>query len=137
MMPPEEISEHCSRSKEEWYLQHIEDIADAFKTNGTLSKKYYDGDWALDVNADFTNYTKADFIGFFAGDFHRDMIDYTKENIPKIFTGNSVTYRGGNKLSRNDGDKTEMLFDMVTVNKKTRSIHLTRVGSGDDRDVKY
>jgi len=137
MTPPDEISESCSRSKEKWYMNHLDDIADAFKVKGKLKSEYYDGDFKLCVNADFSEYTKADIIGFFAGDFHRDMIDYTKNGIPKIFTGNSVTYRGGNKLPRNDGDKTEMLFDMVTVNKKTRSIHLTRVGSGDDRDVKY
>ena len=66
------------------------------------------------------------------------MVDYTKGKIPKIFTGNAVTYRGRKELPpRDDGDKTEILFDMVTVNKKMRNIHLTRVGSGNDRDVQY
>ena len=66
------------------------------------------------------------------------MVDYTKGNIPKILTANSVTYRRPqDRPTRNDGDKSEMFFDMVTVNKKTKNIHLTRVGCGNDRDAQY
>ena len=42
-----------------------------------------------------------------------------------------------NYLPRTDGDKTELLFDIVTINKKERTIYVTRVGSGEDRVIKY
>ena len=138
MIPPSSISEACKQAREKWYLNHIEDILDSFKQRGKVYASYYDHDFKIDVNADFASYKNADLIGFFVGDFHRDMVDYTKGNIPKIFTANSVTYRGTqDRPPRNDGDKSEMLFDMVTVNKKTRNVHLTRVGCGNDRDVQY
>ena len=33
--------------------------------------------------------------------------------------------------------KAELLFDVVTINKKERTIHITRVGAGEDRVIKY
>lgn len=138
MTPPECISAHTARAKEKWYLDHIEDIADAYKAGKKIKKRYYSGEFELHVDADFEKGKKAAIIAFFAGDFHRDMTDATKGGIPKIFTANSVTYRGGaSNPERNDADKSELLFDMVVVDKGKRIIHLTRVGCGDDRTIKY
>lgn len=138
MNPPKEVAAALARAKEKWYLEYVNDIADAYTKGEHINAEYYDSDFKISVNADFTNGIKADIIGFFIGDFHRDMIDYTNAGIPKIFTGNSVTYRGGaDKPERNDGDKSEMLFDVITVNKKDRKIHITRVGCGDDREAEY
>lgn len=38
---------------------------------------------------------------------------------------------------RAGGDKSEVLFDIVTVDKGKRTVYLTRVGAGEDREVKY
>lgn len=56
-----------------------------------------------------------------------------------MFTANSVTYYSGSKTAvpRADGDKTEILFDIVTIDKNERKIYLTRMGAGEDRVVSY
>ena len=47
---------------------------------------------------------------------------------------NSVMYvNGGNPLMRFDGTKNEILFDIGTINRKERTLTLTRVGAGEDR----
>lgn len=138
MTPPKVIEEHCANAKEEWYLEHIHHIADAYKRGERLHKEYYHGDFALTVNADFSKGIRADIICFLAGDFHRDMMDHTEAGIPRIFTANSVTYRGSaDRPERNDGDKTELLFDIITVDKQTRTLYVTRVGTGENRETTY
>ena len=64
------------------------------------------------------------------------------ESIPFVFTGNAVMYcdnvsTPGRYLERYDGDKSELLFDIVAVSKKERTIHIIRIGAGEDRIVKY
>lgn len=50
-----------------------------------------------------------------------------------------MTYYVGdkNKEPRRDGDKTELLYDIVTIDKKKRRIFITRVGAGKDREISY
>ena len=38
---------------------------------------------------------------------------------------------------RVDGNKTEILFDIVTIDRDNKTIYLNRVGYGEDRVVKY
>ena len=45
--------------------------------------------------------------------------------------------KGTKNRVRRDGDETEILFDVLTVDKEKRMIYVVRVGSGENRVVKY
>ena len=38
---------------------------------------------------------------------------------------------------RRDGDKTELLFDIVVFDKKQHTFNVIRVGAGEDREVSF
>ena len=46
-------------------------------------------------------------------------------------------YKSDKTIERNDGDKTELLMDIITIDTKKRTVTLTRVGSGEDRSYTY
>lgn len=124
------------------YLLHIWEIVDAYKRGEDLKKDYYDGDFKVTVNAEFSKYKKADITGFFIGHNHVDRVSKTGEGIPVISTGNAGMFNSGEKdgvfeVVRNDGDKTEILFDIVTIDKTKRKIYMTRVGVGENREIEY
>lgn len=124
------------------HLSVLTDIVDAYKKGEEISKSYYEDepDFKLQVNTAFASSKKADVIGFFVGDYHIDAVEKSSAGIPYILTGNAVMYYASynpNSLPREDGDKSELLFDVMTINRKERTIHITRVGAGEDRIVKY
>ena len=45
--------------------------------------------------------------------------------------------KGAKNRVRRDGDETELLFDVVTVDPEKRKIYVVRVGSGENREVEY
>lgn len=117
-------------------MEVLHDILRAYK-NGELLD--YKTDFlGRSINVDFKDRIRAEIICMLVGDFHADFIE-EYYGIKYIFTGNSVTYYVGdkNKEPRRDGDKTELLFDIVTIDKNDRKIYVTRVGAGADRELVY
>ena len=117
-------------------MKVLHDILGAYKKGEKLS---YDTDFlGRSIDVDFSKRMRADIICAFIGDFHIDSVEEYR-GIKYILTGNSVTYYVGhaNKEPRRDGDKTELLFDIATINKNLRKIYITRVGAGNDREVDY
>ena len=92
---------------------------------------------AVSVDCDFSN-AKGELIGYFAGHSHNDSYAITND-IPVITTRcdggeeNDSTLRA----ERVTGTITEQSFDVFTVNKKTRTIHATKIGAGIDRTITY
>lgn len=124
------------------YLEHLTDIVDAYKNRENIDKVYYDGDFELLVKTDFKGEKRADVMGFLIGHNHVDRVSETKSGIPVISTGNAGMFNSGMKdgvfeVVRKDGDKSEILFDIVTIDKTKRKIYLTRVGEGEDREIGY
>jgi len=120
----------------------LKEILKSYKNRCEISYTYGKEELKQCVNTDFSRYENtADIIGVFVGDYHWNGIRYY-ENIPFVFTGNVVMYcdnvsTPGRYYERYDGDKSELLFDIVSVNKKERTIHIIRVGAGEDRAVNY
>lgn len=114
-------------------------IISAFKSGGVAKASLDDGEISYNIDVDFKEYTKADIIGVFVGDYHTDAVEKDDVGIPYILTANAVMYctSNPNYVQRYDGDKTEILFDIVTVDKNKRKIFITRVGAGEDRIVEY
>lgn len=125
------------------YLSHLTDMVDAYKNGEDLEKEYYDGDFKVTVKAKFSGYKRADIIAFFIGHNHVDRVSETKSGIPVISTGNAGMFNSGVRgdgtfeVMRYDGGKSEILFDIVTVDKASRKIYMTRVGEGEDRKIDY
>jgi hypothetical protein len=92
---------------------------------------------AVSVDCDFSN-AKGELIGYFAGHNHIDSNTIT--NGVSVIT----TRCDGNeendetlKAERVAGTTTEQSFDVFTVNKKTGTIHATKIGAGSDREISY
>lgn len=89
------------------------------------------------VDVDFAD-AKGEIIAMFAGHVHHDSVDTTTLGCPLvtiISAGASVNI--GEGPSRTFYTDTETSFDVVTINRKTRTIYCTRIGAGEDRTIKY
>ena len=125
-------------SFEDAWLRPMSALLRARQENAAVHKTYAHGDLSYTVNADFSAGPKAEILCHLVGHYHEDSIE-PEYDYPCILTGNAVMYNGtgDQKILRYDGDKSELLFDVVTVDRTARTVHLTRVGVGEDRDVRY
>mgnify|MGYP003292539363 CR=1 FL=1 len=117
------------------YLEVITRVLDAYRNGEAIREDLYEGDFALHVDVNFAECDRGDILGVFVGHYHDDKVEYTKSGIPCIFTANFTMAEC--KIPRKVGEKSELLFDMVTIDRKTHTLYLTRVGAGEDRVVKY
>lgn len=115
----------------------LHEILKCRNTNTDLHLKCGEGDFYRELDADFSGYAECDIVGVMCGHIHCD--DEKKiDGIQYISTANSVMYvKESNPLSRFDGTKNELLFDIATIDRDKRTLSLTRVGAGEDRSFKY
>ena len=98
------------------------------------SESVYD---AVSVDVDFSK-AKGELVGYFAGHVHQDTHKCTD-------SVNCVTTRcdGHNENTPEDkevrisGTVSECSFDVFTVNKATRTVYVTKIGAGQDREFAY
>ncbi|MBR4282320.1 MAG: hypothetical protein IKT35_01250, partial [Clostridia bacterium] len=89
------------------------------------------------VDVDFTS-AKGEVMAMFVGHIHEDTIDTKTMSCPIIsIISSGAEVDGGETPERNFGTDKETSFDVVTINRKTRTINLTRVGWGSDRVINY
>ena len=98
-----------------------------------------------------TSTNKADIIGWYSGHIHRDRIytgiatntsddtqgtalGFTQVTISSDNT--SIAYDDATKHTVANDDKSHAI-DFVTINRKTRTVNLTRLGIGEDRSYTY
>ena len=90
------------------------------------------------IDAKFSQYTRADIAAFFLGHHHKDFVQTSESGIKYIGTALGVMFdKPPISVRRYDGTASEMLFDIVTIDKFDRKIYITRVGAGEDRVVEY
>ena len=77
-----------------------------------------------------------DFIACFCGDYHLDM-DYTTTDGALVIATTCDTMQQEGDLPRTSGTYTEQAFDIVTIDRTTRKINLTRIGAGSDREYTF
>jgi hypothetical protein len=111
--------------------------------NKTTYNGIYNGVAGWTSNNIAVDFTKAtgEIIAMFAGHVHGDSIDITTMSCP-ILTILSAGASANDPYkesapTRKFGTDTETSFDIVTINKNTRTIHCTRVGAGSDRETFY
>ena len=120
-------------------LTIVRDVLDAYKNGTGLKGEYYENELKLNIDVDFSDYTRADISSVIMGHYHLDKVVYSDSYIPYIYVGCAVMKDSASRLSypRIDGDKSEILFDVITIDKAAKRIYLTRVGAGSDRVIEY
>lgn len=109
----------------------------SYKRGEDCRTEHGTGDFSRRVDSAFSKYKRAEIIGVFCGDYHYDEITHY-EDIPIIITENAVMYdKGGRNRKRENATKGELLFDIVTVDKRERKISIVRIGAGEDRECVY
>lgn len=121
-----------AHSVKDEYTEMISELADAFAERKVLKKSYGQVIGETLIDADFTK-ADAKIICFMCGHYHKDFTERTKGGIPCIYGGNTIMYE--TPLKRCDGDKSELLFDFVTLNGE--NIYVTRVGAGESKTVRH
>ncbi|MBR2152587.1 MAG: hypothetical protein IJ944_04805, partial [Clostridia bacterium] len=115
-------------------------IINAYNNKSTFSGSYTKGvnGWSNStVSVDFSG-AKGEIIAMFTGHVHQDLIDTKTLKCPLItIISAGAEVNVGEAPERKFLTDTETSFDVVTINRKTRTIHLTRVGGGKDRKVNY
>lgn len=115
-------------------------IINAYCNKTTYSGSYtvgVDGWTNNSIEVDFTG-AKGEIIAMFTGHVHQDTIDTTTLKCPLItIISAGAQVNDGEIPERTFYTDQETSFDVVTINRKTRTIHLTRVGYGEDRLVRY
>ena len=89
------------------------------------------------VDTDFSN-AKGDLIGYFAGHSHTD--SHTVTSDISVITTRCDGAEENTEALKNErvaGTITEQSFDVFTVNKKTGTIHATKIGAGADRTITF
>ena len=120
--------------------EQLAGIINAYCDKSTFSRSQLNGvdGWTNStVDVDFTD-EKGEIIAVFTGHVHQDTIDTTTLACPIItIMAAGAQVNEGEALKRKFGTDTETSFDVVTINRKTRTINCTRVGAGKDRTIKY
>lgn len=90
-----------------------------------------------EAECDFTS-AKGEFAVFFHGHIHRDRIDDSSYSFPCIsITTAGADVRDENPVERIPGTASETALDIVTIDILNRTIYMTRVGAGSDRQIGY
>lgn len=119
-------------------IQKLHDLCVAFNTQSTYSNSYTfatDEWFNLDITADFTRYAtatnKPHMICFLFGHEHYDNND-VKDGINRIWTANQscASAYADNRVNRIAGTTTQNLFDLISIDTKTRKIRFVRFGAG-------
>lgn len=119
------------------YLGVITQVLDAYKKGEKIKECLFENEFALSVDVNFSNVERGNIAAVFAGHYHNDIVEYTKNGIPCVFTANFNMAVCNLGTPRVIGDKTEILFDIVTMDRQDRTLYITRVGAGEDRVVRY
>jgi hypothetical protein len=98
---------------------------------------------AVAVECDFSN-AKGTLICYNAGHIHQDKVYTTGYpsgalKFPIITTRCDAREENTDalKAERIEGTVTEQSFDVFTVDRKNRTIHVTKIGAGSNRDIEY
>ncbi len=135
VLRPVGMTEEEKAKNQNFRLEILNFIVDAYKKGEKLSGTFYEDDFKVTVDADFGAKKHGEIIAVMVGHFHRDYLMTTESGIPYIATAN--LFLAECHVPRNIGDSTELLFDIVTVDRKMRKITVTRIGSGEDRIISY
>ncbi len=113
-------------------IRFLNEIFDAYNQKASLCQEYGEGIFKVCVNADFSK-CNGNILCFMAGHHHRDIVEKSQGGIPIIYSDCAIMYKYN--TPRVDGDISELLFDVVTIDTTNKKIYITRIGAGEDRVI--
>ncbi len=98
-----------------------------------------EGEWDyVAVSCDFTGAPRGEIVGLFCGHAHRDQLDLSGFPFPVLtITCDADLSYDDQEETRIMGTDNEHAMDVVTVNRQTHTVNLTRLGVGRDRMFLY
>ncbi len=98
-------------------------IIEAFRNSSTynITKQ---GDFAVNINADFTNQAKGNIIGIIQGHLHRDKED--------VYQGTHII--ATKKSGLLEDEELGFSMDLFTIDVEKQKIYSTRYGNGENRE---
>ncbi len=89
------------------------------------------------VDVDFTQVQRAEVVGCFSGHLHRDALAQVGALHVAVTTCDADLSYDPEEEPRTAGTSAEQAIDLVTLNRRTRTVYLTRLGPGRDRSFTY
>ena len=129
------IEEEKKAENQNRCLEILNHILDARKNGEKLSGTFYEDEFKVTVDVDFKDNKCGEVVAVMIGHFHTDYLMTSKSGIPYIATANLLLAECHEERAL--GSEKELLFDVVTVDRTTRTITVTRIGSGEDRVINY
>lgn len=122
--------------------QLIHNLLVAFKNGQNFSGSYtdtnYDGLFSTSISVDFRTQGAMNLVGVFSGHNHADkMVNTGYEQVTTMSGYVDESMASTEETGRTYLGIDEMAFDVVTVNKATKKVTLTRFGCGSDREYTY
>jgi hypothetical protein len=116
-------------------------VVDAFNSRSRYEGSYVgDEDWqTTQITANY-KYAEGEIIAVFQGHNHEDAEHDYFQTVPCINVTSAGAYwalKGDTALERVKGTALEFAVDVVIIDRESRTINLTRLGSGDDRVIQY
>lgn len=110
-------------------------LLNAFKNKTSYSGTGSSEDYPASITADYTN-KGGDVICWVAGHVHADKL-FTINGINCVTTLNDSLANTSGQPTKTQGTDTEQAFDIFTIDKVNRTVYITRVGAGTDRQFTY
>lgn len=134
---PPVINDFRTTEQEMANRQVLIDIMKAYKSGTPYTSTPTEGDFAQSVTIDYTEQGAGELIGFLCGHIHRDAM-YEFDGIKYYFSANAQFQQIYPMAPERVADTaSEILFDVVTIDRSEREIYFTRVGAGKDRQYTY
>ena len=122
----------------DWHNRtHVHEILKSFVNGTSTTQTNNDEIFGLNVTADFTEQGAKKIIGYFCGHCHYDFMRVV-DGIP--FISSQADYKSNwhdECPHMEQGTITEIAFDIITIDKVSKNVKLTRFGAGEDREYNY
>ena len=89
------------------------------------------------VDVDFTQGVRAEVVGCFSGHLHRDVMAQVGQVQVVVTSCDGNLAYDPSEEPRTPGTAGEQVLDIVSINRRDRTVQLTRVGPGVDRSFTY
>lgn len=128
---PQEVCEdatyHDTKS-----IRVLNEIFEAYNQKTSICKEYEEKIFKVCANADFSK-CNGNIKCVMLGHWHKDIIEKSQSGIPYIYSDCTMMYNY--ETPRVDGDISELLFNIVTIDRENNKIYITRIGAGEDRVI--
>ena len=110
---------------------NLKAVLEAYQAKTTVNISDSSTSWSINYTKDFSSYN-GEIACYLAGHVHSDNV-ITDGGITYVTTLNDSL----DKRASSAGTTSEQAFDVFTLNKGTKTLKATRIGSGSDRTITY